>query len=67
MPLNLITVSDAVFLAATVCGSLVFPGRQPHPPEALTMPRAIERFNDLAVLLLSFVAGAILNDSPDEE
>ena len=31
------------------------------------MPRAIERFIDLAVLLLIFVAGAILNDSPDED
>lgn len=31
------------------------------------MRRAFERLIDLAVLLLIFVAGAILNDSPDED
>ena len=31
------------------------------------MPRAIERFIDLAVLLLIFVAGAILNEPQDED
>lgn len=31
------------------------------------MRRALERLIDIAVLLLIFVAGAILNDSPDEE
>ncbi len=31
------------------------------------MPRAIERFIDLAVLLLIFVAGAILNEHQDED
>lgn len=31
------------------------------------MRRAFERLIDFAVLLLIFVAGAILNDSPDED
>ena len=31
------------------------------------MPRAIERVIDLAVLLLIFVAGAILNEPQDED
>ena len=31
------------------------------------MRRALERLIDIAVLLLIFVAGAILNDSPDED
>lgn len=31
------------------------------------MRRAFERLIDLAVLLLIFVVGAILNDSPDED